>query len=98
MLVEGLPPDGALGRAASGSAWRLSDYRQADMADALERIFTALYNAHRAEKAPVMPWPEPVPRPGDPSPEAKAKAQAKEARAAREGYEDIVGQVAPGRI
>lgn len=98
MLVEGLPADGALGRAVSGSVWRLSDYRDADMVDALERIFTALYNAHRGEKAPVMPWPEPVPRPGDPSPEAKAKAQAKEARAAREGYEDIVSQVAPGRI
>lgn len=98
VLVEGLPSDGALGRAVTGSAWQLSDYRDADMADALERIFTALYNAHRAEGAHVMPWPDPVPRPGDPSPKAKAKAKAKEARAAREGYEDIVGQVAPGRI
>lgn len=68
------------------------------MVDELGRIFTALYNAHRAEGAPVMPWPEPVPRPGDPSPKAKVKAQQREARAAREGYEDIVSQVAPGRI
>jgi hypothetical protein len=98
VLVEGLPSDGALGRAVTGSAWRLSDYHDADMVDALEKIFITLYNVHRAEGAPVLPWPEPVARPGDPSPEAKAKAQEREAREAREGYEDIVGQVAPGRI
>ncbi|MGW5737020.1 MULTISPECIES: hypothetical protein [Streptomyces] len=96
--MEGLPPDGALSRAVSGSVWRLSDYRDADMVDALERLFTAFCNAHRGDGVPVMPWPEPVPRPGDPSSEAKAKAKAKEERAAREGYEDIVSQVTPGRI
>ncbi|MEV5977486.1 hypothetical protein [Streptomyces sp. NPDC052114] len=96
--MEGLPPDGALGRAVTGSVWGLSDHRDADMVDELGRIFTVLYNAHRAEGAPVLPWPELVPRPGDPTPQQRAKAKAREARAAREGYEDIVSQVAPGRI
>ncbi|RLL68133.1 hypothetical protein [Streptomyces sp. Z26] len=98
VLIEGLPPDGALGRAASGHAWTLADMRDADTLDVLGRLFVATYNANRAESAPELPWPDPVPRPGDPTPKQKAKAAKREKRAAREGYEDIVAQVAPGRI
>ncbi|MEU1152641.1 hypothetical protein ABZ369_06430 [Streptomyces sp. NPDC005918] len=77
----------------------MSDYRQADMVDELGRIFVALYNAHRDERAPELPWPEPVPRPGADKAAARAeKAAERERRVAREGYEDIVSQVAPGRI
>lgn len=98
MLVQGLPPDGATARAVNGHAWTLSDFHRADQVDLLARIDVALRNAYRAEKAPPVPWPEPVWRPGQESPEQKRKAKKRAAQAAREGYEDIVAQVAPGRI
>lgn len=99
MLVEGLPAQGgALARAVAGHAWSLSDYRLADAVDLLARLDTAFRNVHRPENAPAAPWPEPVPRPGDPSPRELARARRREECQAREGYEDIVRQVAPGRL
>ncbi|MEL3944879.1 hypothetical protein [Streptomyces sp. LNU-CPARS28] len=99
MLAEGLPVDGgALARAVTGSSWTLADYRLADTVDLLARLDVAFRNVHRAENAPPVPWPDPVPRPGDPSPRQLARAREREAREAREGYEDIVRQVAPGRL
>lgn len=96
-MVEHLPPDGALARAARGHAWQTETYHLADTVDILGRLLVAFLNANRSEKAAAAPYPEPVPRPGDPTPKQKAKAARKAARRAREGYDDIVRQVTPGR-
>lgn len=98
VLVEGLPPDGATARAATGNAWTLADWRIADVVDLLGRLVIDFENVHRPEKAPTLPYPDKVWRPGAPSAKAKAKAKAKAERQAREGYEDIVSKVAPGRL
>lgn len=98
MLVEHLPPDGALARAVRGHPWTLADHHAADTVDVLHILLTAFLNVHREEKAPALPWPEPVWRPGDPTPEEKAAAAERSAREARAGYDDIVALAAPGRI
>lgn len=94
-MVEHLPPDGALARAASGSSWTVAEYQRADHADRQARAATDFRNANRAEKTTPEPYPDPVWRPGDPTPKQKAKAEAKAARAARAGYQRIVDQVLP---
>ncbi|MFF9894977.1 hypothetical protein [Streptomyces longispororuber] len=99
MLVEGLPAQGgALARAVAGHGWSLADYRLADTVDLLARLDVAFRNVHRGEKTAPVPWPDPLPRPGDKTPKQRAKARRRQERAAREGYEDIVRQVAPGRL
>ncbi|WP_431980005.1 hypothetical protein [Streptomyces qinglanensis] len=98
MLVQGLPPDGATSRAVQGHSWTLADFRQARIYNELAWMNAAFYNAHRDPKKPERPGPEPVWEPGGKTPAQKAKAKKKELAAAREGYEDIVSQVAPGRI
>ncbi|MFJ2848329.1 hypothetical protein [Streptomyces rubiginosohelvolus] len=95
MLVEGLPPNGALARAASGTSWTSADYQIADVRDHLARMETDFRNANRAENATQQPYPEPVWRPGDPTPKQKAKAEKRELRKAREGYQQIVDMVLP---
>lgn len=94
-MVEHLPPDGALARAASRSPWTSTDYLLADLVDQQARTATDFRNANRSEKSPTEPYPEPVWRPGDPSPKQRAKAEAKEALRARQGYQRIVAQVLP---
>lgn len=96
-MVEHLPPDGALARAARGHSWRTETYHLAEITDLLGRLLVAFVNANRSEKSRAAPYPEPVWRPGDPTPEQKAKRARKAARKARAGYDDIVAQVAPGR-
>ncbi|MFJ2702972.1 hypothetical protein ACIO3R_07205 [Streptomyces sp. NPDC087428] len=94
-MVEHLPPDGALARAASRSPWTSTDYLLANLADQQARMATDFRNANRSEKTAAEPYPEPVWRPGDPSPKQRAKAEAKAAREAREGYRRIVAQMTP---
>lgn len=96
-MVEQLPPDGALARAIRGHSWQTDTYHLADAVDLLGRLLVDFRNANRGEKARAAPYPDPVPRPGDPTPKQKAKRARKAARKAREGYDDIVRQVAPGR-
>lgn len=98
VMVEGLPPDGALARAASRSPWTRADYLLANLVDEQARMGTDFRNANRSEKSPAEPYPEPVWRPGDPSPKQRAKAEAKEARKARQGYQRIVAQVLPEQV
>ncbi|MFE7047119.1 hypothetical protein ACFVAM_01925 [Streptomyces californicus] len=95
MLVEGLPPDGALARAASKSPWTSTEYQLADIRDLLGRQAVDFRNANRGEKTPQQPYPEPVWRPGDPTPKQKAKAEARKLRKAREGSQQIVDMVLP---
>ncbi|GAB2732796.1 hypothetical protein [Streptomyces bullii] len=96
MLVEGLPPNGALARRAAGHHWQHSDFMLADLVDAMARLITDFRNANRAEKTAPAPYPEPVWRPE--SAKAKKKRQKKarrEAAEARSGYLRIVAQVTP---
>ncbi|MGW7473656.1 hypothetical protein ACWGIT_18935 [Streptomyces cyaneofuscatus] len=95
MLVEGLPPGGALARAATTSSWTSTDYQLAEVRDLLARMKVDFANANRGEKSPLQPYPEPVWRPGDPTPKQKARAEARELRKARAGYHRIVGMVLP---
>lgn len=95
VMVEGLPPDGALARAASGSPWGATQYQLAEIADRLGRMETDFRNANRAEGKPQLDYPDPVWRPGDPSPKQKRKAERKAAREARQGYQQIVAIATP---
>ncbi|MFF9088655.1 hypothetical protein ACF1BE_19925 [Streptomyces sp. NPDC014991] len=97
VMVEGLPPGGALSRAVSGHAWSHDTYAAADSRDLLALLFTAFVNANRDPKKPPMPWPKPGWRPGDPLPE-ESEAAAEQGRAqARVAYEHITAQVLPAK-
>ncbi|ESU46500.1 hypothetical protein K7395_24700 [Streptomyces filamentosus] len=95
VMVEGLPPDGAVARAARGHHWTQADYHRADDVDLLGRLVTAFLNVNRAENSPEMPYPEPVWRPGDPVPEDPATAAEEKRLAARRAFEHINAQVRP---
>ncbi|MEU3289892.1 hypothetical protein [Streptomyces longwoodensis] len=93
VMVEGLPPNGAVARAVNGHAWQTLDYAAADTRDLAALQLTAFVNANRDPKKPPMPWPKPGWRPGDPTPET-SEAEADERRArARAAYEHIVAAV-----
>lgn len=95
VMVEGLPPDGALARAASRSPWTTTQYQLAELLDRAGRMETDFRNANRSEKTAAQDYPEPVWRPGDPSPKQKAKAERIAAREARQGYQRIVAIATP---
>jgi hypothetical protein len=95
VMVEGLPPDGALARKLAGHHLQYGDFRMADLVDVLSRLRVDFVNANRAEKAAAQPYPEPVFRPGQPSAKKKAKADRKDAAKARAGYLRIVAIATP---
>lgn len=94
-MVEGLPPNGALARAAAGHHWQQRDYHAADTVDLLGRVLTVLINANRKEGTPEVPYPEQVWRPGDPTPEQRAKVKAERAEQDRADYAELVAMVTP---
>ncbi|MFB7007895.1 MULTISPECIES: hypothetical protein [unclassified Streptomyces] len=94
-MVEGLPPGGALARAAAGSPWGTAEYQLAELLDRIGRMETDFRNANRDEKTAAQPYPDPVRRPGDPTPKQKAKAERKAAAEARQGYQRIVALATP---
>lgn len=96
-MVEGLAPDGALARAATGHTWTQETYALADMRDLLADQFVAFLNAHRSEDRSPLPYPDRSWRPGDPSPKQKAKQDRQKAAVARAGYLDIAAQVTPSQ-
>ncbi|WP_215456680.1 hypothetical protein [Streptomyces sp. ATCC 21386] len=96
VLVEGLPPNGALARAAAGHALQYGDFRMADVVDLMGQLVTDFRNANRAEKSPPQPYPEAVWRPEPKSAVKKRKSKdRREATEARSGYLRIVAQVTP---
>ncbi|WP_086746192.1 hypothetical protein [Streptomyces scabiei] len=96
VLVEGLPPDGAVARAAAGHALSYGDFRMADVVDLMGQLVTDFRNANRAEKSPLQQYPEAVWRPEPKAAQKKRKNKArKEATEARSGYLRIVAQVTP---
>lgn len=97
IMVEGLPPDGAVARAAAGNHWTQRDWAAADSRDLLELLFIAFANVHRGEKGQPIPWPEPSWRPGDPLPEDTAAASEAKRAKARDAYHHINSQVLPGK-
>ncbi|MFF2189237.1 hypothetical protein [Streptomyces sp. NPDC058155] len=97
VMAEGLPPTGALARAAAGHHWTHADWAAADSRDLLDMLLVAFANAHRGEKDPAVPWPEPTWRPGDPLPQDTAAVDEEKRAQARAAYERINAQVLPGR-
>jgi len=96
VLVEGLPPDGALVRKAVGHHLKYGDFRSADLVDLMGRLLTDFRNANRGEKTAPQPYPEKVWRPEPPSEKKKREKKARrEAAEARSGYLRIVSQVTP---
>ncbi|MFE7624623.1 hypothetical protein [Streptomyces sp. NPDC057509] len=97
-MVEGLPPDGALARAITGSPWGTTEYQLASILDRLGRMEVDFRNANRPEKTSPAKYPDREWRPGDPvpkTPKQKAKAARKDRREARGGYLRLVGQLTP---
>ncbi|MGW0865740.1 hypothetical protein [Streptomyces sp. NPDC002611] len=95
-MVEGLPPNGATARAAAGHHLEYSDFRLADLVDAIGQLLTDFRNANRAEKQPVRPYPDPVWRPESPKAKKKREKKARREEAeARSGYMRIVAQATP---
>ncbi|GGX01892.1 hypothetical protein [Streptomyces chryseus] len=91
VMVQGLPPDGAMARAMAGHHWQHIDWAAAETRDMVERLFVAFCNANRDPKSAAVPYPERTWRPGDPMPEpADEDAKREQSRAA---YEHIVSQV-----
>lgn len=97
VMVEGLPPTGALARAAAGHAWTQADWSGADSRDLLELLFVAFSNVNRKESTPPIPWPEPSWRPGDPLPETAAAADDEKRARARAAFDRVNSQVLPGK-
>lgn len=97
-MVEGLPPDGALARAAAGHHWTQDTFHGAHVLDLLGELVTDFRNANRSEKSRQLPYPEPVWRPGDPSPKQRAEAEARELQEARQGYRRIVAIATPEHV
>jgi hypothetical protein len=96
VMVEGLPPDGALARRAAGHHWGHGEFMLARLLDELGRLRTDFVNANRAEKAPAQPYPEPVWRPEKPgAAKQRRKNRRRQDREARAGYLRIVAQVTP---
>ncbi|WP_263170688.1 hypothetical protein [Streptomyces sp. SCSIO ZS0520] len=96
VLVEGLPPSGALARRLAGHHWQHADFLTAELVDRIGQLVTDFRNTNRAEKAPPQPYPEPVWRPGrQAAKKARAKKDRKERASARAGYQRLVAQLTP---
>ncbi|PZH18773.1 hypothetical protein C1I97_03405 [Streptomyces sp. NTH33] len=95
VMVEGLPPDGAVARAAAGHHWQHTEFMLADLLDLMARLLTDFRNANRPEKAAPQPYPEPVWRPGQPSEKQRKRQARKEHAEARAGYQRIVALATP---
>lgn len=93
VMAEGLPPDGALVRAAAGHHWTHLDYSATDTRDLVELLLVAFVNANRDPEKPAQPYPKPSWRPGDPLPEETAAADEERNARARAAYHRIVDQV-----
>ncbi|CAM4137010.1 hypothetical protein NORO109296_20825 [Nocardiopsis rhodophaea] len=91
MLVEHLPPDSAMHRAARGHAWTDDTYLLAALTDAVREHATLTAAVNSKHPASVR-RPEPVPRPVD---EAEQAAKAEQERELREGYQDVVARLTP---
>lgn len=79
MLVEGLPPDSALGRAINGTSWQDREYLLHDIDSRIRDLFALAYNIHRDPKTAPM-TPDYIDRPRTPRDEAiEAEQQALEA-------------------
>jgi hypothetical protein len=94
VMVEHLPTDGALARAAAGHDWAHRDYAAWDTRDLVELLLVAFLNANRdPDKSQPLPYPKPSWRPGDPLPEDTRAADEQRAAQRREAYHHIVKQV-----
>lgn len=92
VMVEHLPPDGALARARAGHHWTHLDYAAADTNDLLALLFTAFVNANRDPSKPATPYPAPSWRPGDPLPEDTAAEDEERRAKSRAAYEHIIAR------
>lgn len=95
-MVEGLPPNGAVARAAAGHHWQHADFMTADLVDLLAQLVTDFRNANRSEKTPAQEYPPAAWRPNEKAAnKARKKKARRDAAEARAGYLRIVAQVTP---
>jgi hypothetical protein len=93
VMVEHLPPDGALARARAGHHWTHLNYTAADTRDLVELLLVAFVNANRdPDKGSPMPYPERSWRPGDPLPEDTSAADEEKRAKSRAAYEHILAR------
>lgn len=90
-MVEHLPPDSAMHRAARGHAWQEEEYLLAEVADSV-RTLAALTVAVNSKRPKSVKMPEPLPRPVDEAEEARKQAEREQAQQA---YSDLVSALTP---
>lgn len=91
VMIEHLPPDSAVHRAARGHAWLEREYLLAETADAV-RTLIAITVAVNSKRPKSVKMPDPLPRPVDEADEARKQA---EREAAEQAYTDLVSVLTP---
>lgn len=91
VMIEHLPPDSALHRAARGHSWQDQEYLQATIADSV-RTLAAITVAVNSKRPQSVKMPKPLPRPVDEVEEQKKAEAEAEATAV---YEDLVSALTP---
>lgn len=90
-MIEHLPPDSALHRAARGHSWQDSEHLLTTIADSV-RTLAAITVAVNSKRPKSVKMPKPLPRPVDEVEEAKKAEAEREAQAA---YDDLVAALTP---
>lgn len=90
-MVEHLPNDSAVHRAARGHTWGDTQYLLAETADAV-RTLAAITVAVNSKNPSRVKAPKPLPRPVDEVEEARKAEEREQAQAA---YEDLVSALTP---
>ncbi|HLU76149.1 MAG TPA: hypothetical protein VKZ82_28485 [Nonomuraea sp.] len=91
VMVEHLPPDSPVHRAARGHAWQEQEYLLAETADAV-RTLAAITVAVNSKRPKSVKMPKPLPRPVDELEEARKREREEAAEAA---YSDLLGALTP---
>lgn len=91
VMIEHLPSDSPVHRAARGHEWREVEYLLAETADAV-RTLAAITVAVNSKRPKSVKMPDPLPRPVD---EVEEERKRKRAQAAEAAYEGLLGALTP---
>lgn len=91
VMIEHLPPDSALHRAARGHDWLEGEYLLAETADAV-RTLAAITVAVNSKRPKSVKMPDPLPRPTDEAEEARKREREE---AAESAYEGLLSSLTP---
>lgn len=90
-MIEHLPPDSALHRAARGHSWQDVEHLLTTIADSV-RTLAAITVAVNSKRPKSVKMPKPLPRPVDEVEEARKAEERQQAQAA---YDDLVSALTP---